>query len=419
MYNYVIIKTTSVSNICEILPQIIDTLKTKKENIKIKINYDDGTTGTTIIKDNNELIFRGRNSKNLLKLFINETCNDAAFGFTKIVQILDKNGFRQFIPIKNWNTFWKTYKNVNIKSRFLFEVILSNFPCKPYLDIEWKINEHENNQHDDYTTFIDQLIADIIYLFHFRYNIIINRSNVMITKSHSTSKVSFHVVITKTYSDNSCLVYRTNKKGLDCSAWDFYVGMISLDSKYKSVIDETVYSLDREFRTIYSNKYSNDFRPFVPLNISNVNIVPEMTVSLPTKQCLKYIVTDVNNKYKLINVQTDLYLTCDIVKKKISSLCKNKCHQNDIQFEENIKKYLEIAKKIHPTAFYTGWSPNIQGYRFSYTDKTEPCYSGKLHDSNGFYVIENSRGNINIKCMSSMCPLNKNYLKIPHTDLAP
>ena len=35
---------------------------------------------------------------------------------------------------------------------------------------------------------------------------------------------------------------------------------------YKSRIDESVYSLDREFRCIYSTKYNQD-RMFVPLRI--------------------------------------------------------------------------------------------------------------------------------------------------------
>ncbi len=414
MYNWITIDALSFATINNTMAQIIDTVKTSQWNTKIKINYTDGTS-STIIKDKTlELLtFRGKNSKNLLKLFVNETINYPEFGFTKIVQILDKNGFRQFVPIKNWKNFWKKYKNIQIKSRFLFEVILSNFPCKPYLDIEWKITE----KYQEETQFVDQLIADIIYLFHFRYNIIINRGNIMITKSHSPSKVSFHVVVTKIYDDNSCLAYNTNKKGLDCSAWDFYLGMISLDNKYKLIIDESVYSLDREFRAIYSNKCSNDFRPFVPINAND--ITQDMLVPLTTKQSLKYIVTDIN-KHRLINVQPDAtYLACNIVKKNIASLCKNKCHQNDFQFEENIKKYLTIAKQIHPTAFYTGWSPTIQGYRFSYTDKTEPCYSGKIHDSNGFYVIENSRGFIGVKCMSSQCPANKNYLKTPQTERAP
>jgi hypothetical protein len=80
------------------------------------------------------------------------------------------------------------------------------------------------------------------------------------------------------------------------------------------------------------------------------------------------------------------------IKNKIVSIKTKSSPIND----NKILTYLELVKKIHPTAFYTGSS------RFSYTDRTELCYTGVKHDSNGFYVSENSRY-IYMKCMSSNC----------------
>jgi hypothetical protein len=33
-----------------------------------------------------------------------------------------------------------------------------------------------------------------------------------------------------------------------------------------------------------------------------------------------------------------------------------------------------------------------KGYRFSYSDKKEPCYSGNVHKNNGFCVFLNKNG---------------------------
>ena len=75
----------------------------------------------------------------------------------------------------------------------------------------------------------------------------------MITTSHTDTKTSFHIIIDKLIN-NKQLMFETNIKGKENSAWDLCNELIKLNKDYENKIDTSVYTTDREFRTIYSNK---------------------------------------------------------------------------------------------------------------------------------------------------------------------
>ena len=107
-----------------------------------------------------------------------KTENDNKYEYKNILQIINTKKQRQFIPIICLKKFWDNYKDVPVKNRFIFEVICSDRPCKPYLDIEWKaIN---NNTQNKYNIFITHLIKDIKNIFQNRYNIELNDSDILI-----------------------------------------------------------------------------------------------------------------------------------------------------------------------------------------------------------------------------------------------
>jgi len=359
-------------------------LKTKIGDI-LKIEGETGICTITKLKKYETYIFSGSSSKKILKDFINDVPE-----YTKIIQILDLNGYRRFLPIQNWIHFWNIYLNEPIDKRYLFEVIQSDKPCKPYLDVEWK----KSDDNIDPDKFIKELIKDIIMLFKRRHHIVLPEKSIMITSSHSDTKISFHIVIDHLIN-NKNIVYETNVKGCKASAYDLYASLIEHKSEYYySKIDGLVYTLDREFRTIFSNKI-NDFRPMIPYGYKKID--KNYVISLGTKECLRYIVTHYTDKYIILEPPEQEHKNLVTIKNKIISL-KTKSNVID---DDKILKYLELVKKIHPTAFYTGNS------RFSYTDRTELCYTGVKHDSNGFYVYENIKY-IYMKCMSSNC--KKTYI---------
>jgi hypothetical protein len=345
--------------------------------------------------------FRGHGSKKILRYFMNKTSNDPDHSYQKIVQILTEKS-RTFLPIKNWEDFWTAYEDEPIKDRHLFELIRSDQSCKPYLDIEWYNEEKEI----DRTKFIKALIIDLINIFKTRYDIVITKNDILITTSHSDKKTSFHTIIDKTV-DGKTLGYETNCRGFANSAWDLWVALTEHNEMYKDVIDKSVYSTDREFRAIFSNKGSDDFRPFIPYNTNtniNTNIVkPESIIDSDPSKYLRYIIThSQNNQYHHIHTPSgqgsDQQLT--VIKKKYYDQEFVPQYYTD----KKINELINLIKPIHPTVTYTGRSTCGTGFRFTYANKNESCYTGNVHKSNGFYVFENeAKGIIYMKCMSSCC----------------
>lgn len=341
----------------------------------------------------NTFIFKGNGSKNMLKQFM-------AFEreYKCIAQIHDNNGYRQFLPFTSWAQCWDSYKKAAYKHRYMNEVIISDNYCKPYLDIEWKTEEPTDDMNFD--DFIDKLQNDLISIFSNRYKIALDKSHILIAKAHATHKVSFHVVI-NCIIDGVYYACKTNRKRENGSAWDLYVALTDLDSDYKNKLDESVYSLDREFRAIYSTKFG-EMRHLVPYNDKYTKFCPNY---------LDYFVThfDSNKQVQLIQIPEYVQPNRDAIRKvgKISDIkgvyFKHPKDESDID-KHLLHRIYELVQVVHPTAFFTNLTQKHDGFRFSYRDKSEPCYTGRLHEKNGFAVfIRNDTGNVYMYCFSSHC----------------
>lgn len=345
----------------------------------------------------NSFMFMGSGSKNILRYFMNKTKLDDNYKYEIIIQLLTNNSIRRFMPIRSWGEFWGTYADEPIRERYLFEVIRSDRPCKPYLDIEWKVIDHDPRK-TDYSEIINQLSADIIEIFRDRYRIIIDESAIMISSSHSKDKVSFHIVIDKLFGRKT-VAFRTNRKGVPESAWDLWVALIEHNKKYEKMIDGNVYTTDREFRTIYSSKAA-EFRPIIPYN---TKICPraDSIIRMKKEKCLRYIVTH--------SAYGEFYhITTPPVPQKYANTVATynpETYLPPTYTDKTISHIISLVRDIHPTAEYTGRSQNAgNGWRFTYRDKNEPCYTGNYHESNGFYVFENpDKGIKYMKCMSDEC----------------
>lgn len=408
---------------------VLDEIMEMSPGSEIKVKADPSYDTYVTIKRNNRFdtyIFSGSHCKNLLRMFISRTADDPDRGYTRIVQLLDNNGFRRFLPINNWKKFWVSYKSDPIKFRALYELILSDRPCKPYLDIEWEpdredIMEYGSVKNMDLTYFTDKLILDIIEIFSERYEIVLDDSHIMITCSHSDFKVSFHVVVDRVIDGNT-LVFRTNLRTQEHSAWDFCYALIRKDDNYFGKIDESVYTTDREFRTVYSNK-DMQFRPVAPYHPKMIRLSEKSRIEETTSDCMRYIVTYAkNDEYTFIEVPDEGHNKYSKYREKssysssyvststsTSSGSFNTGYDDIMRFipqihdSEEINDILKRLRPIHPTAEFTN-STARNRWRFTYRDRNEPCYTGNTHKSNGFYVFNcEDTGRLYMKCMSERC----------------
>jgi hypothetical protein len=388
--------------------KIVNDIKNMSYGDTIYVNIDpNNSTLTCAIKKivkYDTYIFSGHGSKNMMKYFIKNTYDELRYIY--YVQILDSQTQRRFFPIKNWVVFWKSYMDVPINDRHLFEIISSDMPCKPYLDIEWE----ENNAHKKtHNKFIVKIKKDIMHIFSERYNITLPKKSILILTSHSIKKASFHIIIDHII-DKQCVMFETNKKGFKNSAWDFCYALFNYDKSYENVLDKNVYTTDREFRTIYSNK-SNEYRPMLPLKIkkktdigekeknNNEKYLTPEDLNIDIDFCMKYIVTYASTEKKYI-IETPSYMNYNVY-------IPNESFTPIKYTDKKIIELINLIRPIHPTAEYTGNTTTIDdvyGWRFTYSDKNEPCYTGNYHNSNGFYVYEDTIKKITyMKCMSDRC----------------
>ncbi len=342
-------------------------------------------------------IFKGAGSKNLLLQYITHNPQ-----YQIVAQIQDIRGFRQFIPFISWNEAWNSYLHANYYKRYMYEVILSDRPCKPYLDIEWYEDEKEkpvDSFQETNEQFIKQIQTDLITVFKQRYHLALNNHNILISQSHRNNKISFHITI-NLIIDNQYYAYQTNRSKRQQSAWDLYLALIDHNQDYKNKIDPSVYSLDREFRTLYSSKFDT-LTPFMP-------IVDFETKSKFIDNPLDYFVTHFDPQYQISIIDTPEYIDHKI-KDKINNSTKisdyHGHHINDYgDSDAIITRIYELLQSVHPTAKFTNKTEDNRGWRFSYTDRTEPCYTGHIHDKNGFSVfIKPNNGEIYMYCYSTKC----------------
>ena len=361
----------------------INNMIWEEKNIYLKQKHGAFFSKVNVSKRYGNYVFKGINSKNKMKEFL-EINTD----YKVCAQILDYNGFRQFIPFTSWTDCWNKYSKTAWRKRYIYELICSDKPCKPYFDIEWKVNTIDIKPN----ILILNLIDDIILIFQNRYQKTITYDDFFITEACSDEKFSFHIIIT---TKNPTLVFNTNRKRCNNSAWDLFQ---ALKDKYSNIIDESVYSLDREFRTIYSTKY-DEYRLLRPITVNELKTTYKAKYVNKTSDFisnyLDYFITHYEN-IEFIN--TPPYENI-IVKKSHLDKKYNAKETDDFI----VLRILELLQTVHPTAIYSG-RVNTTGYRFDYTDRNEPCYTGRSHKKNGFGVyLNNNTGYFYMYCFSAHC----------------
>jgi hypothetical protein len=145
-------------------------------------------------------IYKGINSK---KKMLEKATTEKAY-----IQYMDEKGYRNFTCMEDWKTALDKLPYYNGK-RFIYELILSSKPCKPYLDIERMVDRKPTIE--ETAEFIGGLKKDIMRVFERRYGIKITADTIKILdsskKKETQYKISYHVVITtKNQILSGCLI---------------------------------------------------------------------------------------------------------------------------------------------------------------------------------------------------------------------
>eukprot|EP00041_Stephanoeca_diplocostata_P027527 m.758780 g.758780 ORF g.758780 m.758780 type:complete len:466 (+) comp23193_c0_seq28:232-1629(+) len=237
---------------------------------------------------------------------------DDAFEFTKTVrsgvhtfsfEVPGMEGGKRRFIAANYSTFWEKYKNIPATRRHFYEVIPEWSPCKLYFDLEYKrANESADDDKKDYNpephvlpgrtspqmasddTLVENVISTVQAVLQLPpYKTTCNRKNVLDLDSSTKQKFSRHLIFTDViFADNremgvfvSAVVHKIlqSQCAADTTAQDagsIYLGKNAREDNItraaahlvlpddtgapQTIIDEGVYTRNRNFRLFLSSK---------------------------------------------------------------------------------------------------------------------------------------------------------------------
>lgn len=174
-----------------------------------------------------------------------------------------ERGVRRFGAAACWDEVACVVERIPPLRRHLYELIRSTRPCKPYIDID--LNDKQYTE-AEVVMALNRIIPTV---FDVVYGVRVTEHDCVWTSSSRPSKpVSLHLTVTT----QPQIVFETNMEGRANSAYSFARALkLALFEDGKAwlaeAVDETVYSSDREMRTVHSTKYGID-SPLRPLGKS-------------------------------------------------------------------------------------------------------------------------------------------------------
>jgi len=335
----------------------------------------------------------------------------------------------------SWTHIFKSFiKHKNkVPNIALFEVILSSKPCKPYLDIEWIIEDNSpENIENINKSFVNKVKTDIISIFELSYGITLVRSDIKITTAHRNKKMSFHIIISP---KNQYVAFSTNVKKCANSAYDLANKLLTINNDfYMNKIDMGVYTTDRNMRVVFSHKTDVINKSLVGQLIPYANKKYLKLEDMDVSEIVDYIITDFSkNKDKEISfIETKEHndnlkqaskeaLTYNQLMDKNNKKFKNTVLKGSyIHLSDLAMKVLQIIQKYHESAYIDSHVDGKLSFVCNYSDRNEPCFdkdedgNNKYHKSNRFYAnVHLNSGDVVVHCLSQKCG---KHIKIGNID---
>ena len=188
---------------------------------------------------------------------------------------------------------------------YAYEIIREGHLIKPYLDVE-QVFDSIDEMNINKTLFLNKVQKDIVNLFTKEYGKTIDNDDIYITDGsrvvvkdgNEQNKMSFHIIIAP---KNINLLYRTNTKFGNSSAYHFYTTLLKMDEDfYTKLLDGTVYTKDRAFRCIGSYKNKDEAQCFQKVD----NVTFESINKIAVDTFLKFAIT-----HEDLNLETEILET--------------------------------------------------------------------------------------------------------------
>ena len=301
------------------------------------------------------------------------------------------SGNHGFACYATWEEAERGLQPLKGQSRHVFEVIGVGRPCKPYLDVDGR----EEDLTDGLRT-AEEVIARVesatrrVFLEDFRISL--QESDFVWTRSGGQAKLSLHLVIS---SHSPQYVYTSNLKREEQGAHHLARRIVEVDAELGRLVDDGVYTTDREMRMCGSSKYE---KKASVLTTTKEGVAQRDTV-------ITWLDEDVE----------ELRVPCRVpqavkAKRRVKTVRELTAAGEGVETTWLRERMLELVRRrIHPTADQERkgdedpWNMK-RGLKYNYTDRSEKCYSGVQHRGvQNFRCWVDEHEDVWMKCFSTTC----------------
>ena len=308
------------------------------------------------------------------------------------------SGWRRFGSYATWDACRAATQVLQGDRRHLFEVISHDKPCKPYLDID---SETLPAPYEDVQQLVDHLQGLVTRVFKEDYLIDLEADAFQWLHSPNPNKMSLHLVIS-THSPQ--LVFRSNHFADPQGAAHLARRLAELDPECAGkIVDQAVYTRDREMRVCGASKFGKNsvLQPLRALTLEEMTSEPPLAPD-------DSLITALDAHTALIGVPETVPLIVRKAKRlpRVYKEIMQDADQADLPFASS--RMLELLQaRLHPTAYrerpFSSEDP-ATGVRFSYTNRSEPCYTGSVHGPTmNLACTVDIAGDVHAKCFSPLC----------------
>lgn len=314
------------------------------------------------------------------------------------LQITEPNtGVRGFIAFPDWPTAIDKLAHMQAHRRHIFEIVRYGLPCKPHLDIDVKVPDNQTAEEtlaamglvcaED---IVSTITAATKQIFEQDYELVLHDDDfVWIVSPGNPRKVSYHLVIDTAHRLGSSVVYRVNNELQGAKHLAERLVEV-LPPALAKTVDRAIYTKDREFRMLGSKKHPLNKKEGVWKTTYTAEALrPDLHGE--KEACVTWLTEPLT----FINVPCmeprplarKRVLASNI--KEPADLVPAVTSGDDLDNDDTTWLYgrlLELVQTVHPSA-YRDASHGIEqihnparGVKFNYTDRSEPCWTGCIHE---------------------------------------
>jgi hypothetical protein len=356
---------------------------------------------------------RGAGSKDRMK------ADAVAMGAESLVELQEPDhGWRNFGCYRTWSDAIGRLRHIDVQRRHLFEVIGHGRECKPYLDLDGPplpccgfVTVAE----------VVELASKLVTtVFRCDYGVELLPDQLVWLESPQADKLSLHLTVS---THGPQWVFSSNHRRDPSGAWNLASRVRQMaPGGFASLVDVTVYSKDREMRTLGAVKHGKPVSSaLVPVGsrVGGSGGGGNVLTVAAARDALVTWLDDPSERRRLeVPVPVPVALrpagpSGGGGAQGGSEFRREDAARQEPEAEQSlvVVRMLDLVReKLHETAFHDRRHgeeapyDRARGVKFGYTDRGEACYTGVVHDgSQNLRCYVDGSGAVHARCFSERC----------------